>query len=76
MAAAAGAGEPVPELVLAAAGGGDGGPDDGGDGVAGRARLVAGRVLVLVQEWLGLDVLVGARLVTLPRWIHYGNLSE
>ena len=66
LAAAAGAGEPVPEVVLAAAAGdGEGGGAE--DGAAGRARLLAGRVLVLVQDWLAQDALGGARLVIVTR---------
>ena len=72
LAAAAAAGDPVPDLVLTGAtadspdgvDGVDGGPDGG---VAGRARLVAGRVLVLVQEWLAEDRLAAARLVIVTR---------
>ena len=73
LAAAAASGDGVPDLVLAAAAGDspDNGPDDGGDssggGVAGRARVVAGRVLVLVQEWLAEEGLGGARLVIVTR---------
>jgi acyl carrier protein len=69
LAAAAGAGEPVPEMVLACAGAGWEGPD--GDGVAGYgagdAAGAAGRVLGLVQTWLAAEPLGAARLVLLTR---------
>ena len=59
------AGEPVPELVLACAGGGDvpaAGPD-----VAGAARVAAGAVLGLVQEWLAMESLAASQLVVVTR---------
>ena len=73
--AAVGAGEPVPEVVLACAGaaagagtgaGGQGG-ERGGAGAAGVARLVAGQVLGLVQEWLGRRGWRSSRLVVVTR---------
>ena len=68
LAAAVAAGEPVPGVVLASAGGWDG--PAGGRGVgdaAGAARSLVGVVLGLVQEWLGAEGLAGSRLVVVTR---------
>jgi acyl transferase domain-containing protein/NADPH:quinone reductase-like Zn-dependent oxidoreductase/acyl carrier protein len=68
LAAAAGAGEQVPEVVLACAGAGWDSPDGGADGYgAGDAAGAAGRVLGLVQQWLAAEALVSSRLVVLTR---------
>ena len=68
LAAAVGAGEPVPEVVLACAGGGWDGPAGGGPGYGGGdAAGAAGRVLGLVQQWLAADELTSSRLVVLTR---------
>jgi NADP-dependent 3-hydroxy acid dehydrogenase YdfG len=58
--AAIGTGEPVPGVVLACAGARAGA---GADDEAAAARLAAGRVLGLVQEWLAEEWLSAARLV-------------
>ena len=62
LAEAAGAGEPVPEVVLACASG-----DGAGHTVDAAARSRAGTVLGLVQEWLGLEPLASSRLVVVTR---------
>ena len=54
------AGEPVPQLVLACAGSAAG-------SAAEAARAESGRVLELVQRWLGSDPLAGVRLVVVTR---------
>ena len=59
LAGAVAAGEPVPEVVLACAG-----ASAEGGGVAGVARAEAGRMLGMVQQWLGLEQLGSARLVS------------
>jgi NADPH:quinone reductase-like Zn-dependent oxidoreductase/acyl carrier protein len=64
LAAAATAGEPVPEVVLACAG--TGALDDG-SGAPAQARAVAGEVLGLVQEWLAGETFAGSRLVIVTR---------
>jgi len=61
LAEAVAAGEPVPEVVLACAGAA------GQEGGGGEARLVAGRVLGLVQDWLAGERLEAARLVVVTR---------
>jgi candicidin polyketide synthase FscB len=61
--AAVEAGEPVPEVVLACAGTGDEVPGD----ETVRARLVTGRALSLIQEFLSQDRLASARLVVVTR---------
>ena len=71
LAVAVRAGHPVPDVVLACASGNpafgsDGSPADGGTREASpalRARTLTGRVLGLLQEWLGQPELAAARLV-------------
>ena len=66
LAAAVAAGQvPVPVLVAACAGAGEGEAAAGGQAAA--ARAVTGRLLGLVQGFLGQDVLGGARLVVVTR---------
>jgi candicidin polyketide synthase FscB len=70
LAAAIEAGEPVPDLVLAAAGGAavpamTAGQAEAGEAAA--ARRAAGAVLELVQEWLGHEHLSSSRLMVVTR---------
>ncbi len=65
LAAAVRGGDPVPALVLACAGAAAGAAGDGDPASAARAET--GRVLGLVQEWLGLGDLGGARLMVVTR---------
>ncbi|WP_374223081.1 type I polyketide synthase [Streptomyces sp. FH025] len=61
LAAATGAGETAPRVVLACVGGED------ADGVTVAARQAAGEALHLAQEWLGAQELEAAQLVVLTR---------